>query len=108
DAWDHAERYRSLYRGHAGDTRYLFQLASLDHDAILEAAESRDATLCARRVAAHLARTALMTIARVDPGHDPVRVRAALELVSGEDVMPSIEPPAEGADVKVLGYVRNE
>jgi DNA-binding GntR family transcriptional regulator len=108
DLWDHADRYRLLYQGHAGERAYLVQLASGDHAAILEAAERRDAGLCARRVAAHLARTALMTMVRVDHGHDPVRVRAALDLVCAED--PTLAAPADqsgdGAAVDVLGYLR--
>lgn len=107
DLWDHADRYRLLYQGHAGERTYLVQLASVDHAAILEAAEDGDAGLCARRIAAHLARTALMTIVRVDHGHDPVRVRAALELVSADDPTLSVPPTTTTDDVRVLGYVRD-
>jgi DNA-binding GntR family transcriptional regulator len=109
DLWDHADRYRLLYQAHAGERTYLVQLASVDHAAILEAAEQGDAELCARRIAAHLARTALMTMVRVDHGHDPARVRGALELVRAYE--PTVAGPAkesgEGADIDVLGYLRD-
>jgi DNA-binding GntR family transcriptional regulator len=85
DLWDHAERYRLLYLQQAGDQISLIQLAGEEHAAILAAAEAGDAALCARRMAEHLARTALMTIVRVDHRHDPARLRASLALVSADD-----------------------
>jgi DNA-binding GntR family transcriptional regulator len=109
DLWDHADRYRLLYQGHAGDRTYLVQLAGVDHAAIMEAAEQRDAELCARRIAAHLARTALMTMVRVDHGHDPVRVRAALDLVCADDPTPAApgDQPAADAAIDIRGYLRD-
>jgi DNA-binding GntR family transcriptional regulator len=88
DLWDHAERYRLLQLTHAGDQTQLAQLAHRDHAGILEAAQDRDAALCARRMAEHLARTALMTLVQVDHSHEPTRVRAALAHV------PEVEDPA--------------
>jgi DNA-binding GntR family transcriptional regulator len=85
ELWDHAHRYRLLYQESAGELTHLAQLAVRDHAAILEAAEERAATECARRMAEHLARTALTTIVHIDHRHDPSRVRAALELVYAED-----------------------
>jgi DNA-binding GntR family transcriptional regulator len=78
DLWDHAERYRLLQWTHAGDQTQIAQLAHRDHAGILEAAQHRDAALCARRMAEHLARTALMTLVQVDHSHEPTRVRTAL------------------------------
>jgi DNA-binding GntR family transcriptional regulator len=78
DLWDHAERYRLLQLTHAGDPTQLAQLAHRDHAGILEAGQQRDAALCARRMAEHLARTALMTLVQVDHSHEPTRVRTAL------------------------------
>ncbi len=106
DLWDHADRYRLLYKMHADDGTRVMQLASQEHQAILEAAERRDATACARLVAAHLARTALMTLVRVDPRHDPAAIRAALDLVSAEDPTSEAARSAERGDVPVLGYER--
>lgn len=97
DLWDHAERYRLLYLGHAGDRAHLVHLAGADHDAILAAARARDADGCARLVAEHLARTALMTIVRVDHRHEPTRVRAALALVGTGVAVGAGLPRAPGA-----------
>jgi DNA-binding GntR family transcriptional regulator len=107
EMWDHAERYRLLYQGHAGDRTQIMQLASREHAAILAAAEDRDGGLCARLLAAHLARTALMTMVRVDPRHDPAGIRAALELIEADDPTSGSEGQPEPVDVPVLGYVRD-
>jgi DNA-binding GntR family transcriptional regulator len=88
DLWDHAERYRLLQWTHAGDQTQIARLAHRDHAGILEAAQHRDAVLCARRMAEHLARTALMTLVQVDHNHEPTRVRTALAHV------PEAEEPA--------------
>jgi DNA-binding GntR family transcriptional regulator len=86
DLWDHAERYRLLQWTHAGDQTQLAQLAHRDHAGILEAAQQGAAVLCARRMAEHLARTALMTLVQVDHTHEPTRVRTALAHVpEGEE-----------------------
>lgn len=61
------------------------RLVEADHAGILEAAEQRDAVGAAKRTAAHLARTALMTLVDIDPRHEPARVRTALEHVYAED-----------------------
>ena len=68
-----------------GVANHLLRLADRDHAGILEAAQSRDACVTAKRMAEHLARTALMTLVQTDHRHDPVRVRAALEHVYAED-----------------------
>jgi DNA-binding GntR family transcriptional regulator len=85
DLWDHAHRYRLLYQERAGELAHVAQLAVRDHAVILEAAEDRAATECARHIGEHLARTALTTIVQIDHRYDPSRVRAALELVHAED-----------------------
>ena len=108
DLWDHAFRYRLLYQENAVERRQLVQLASLDHAAILAAAEQRDAEVCAQRSAAHLARTALMTMIRVDPSHDPLRIRSAMELVHAEDPPLADRIARDSAEtVDVLGYLRD-
>ena len=78
DLWDHAERYRLLQWTHAGEQTQIARLAHRDHAGILEAGEQHDAVLAARRMAEHLARTALMTLVQVDHNHEPTRVREAL------------------------------
>jgi DNA-binding GntR family transcriptional regulator len=85
DLWDHAERYRRLHFEQAGDATHHIRLVQRDHAAIAEAAQNADAALAARRMAEHLARTALMTMAHTDHRHDPARLRAALEHVYAED-----------------------
>jgi len=107
DLWDHADRYRLLYSGHAGDRTQIMQLASGEHRDILSAAEQRDAGRCARLLAAHLARTALMTMVRVDHRHDPAGIRAALDLVAAEDPVSERDRGEVSDDVHVLGYVRD-
>ena len=82
--WDHAERYRLLYM-RSGEITDHVRLVDADHGGILEAAEQRDAVLAGKRTAAHLARTALMTLIHIDPRHDPARVRTALAHVYAED-----------------------
>lgn len=83
ELWDHAERYMLHVR--SGELTHHHRLVEADHAGILEAAEQRDAVGAAKRTAAHLARTALMTLVDIDPRHEPVRVRTALEHVYAED-----------------------
>jgi DNA-binding GntR family transcriptional regulator len=85
DLWDHAERYRRLHLEHSGEPANVVRLVHRDHAGILEAARGGDAGLAARRMAEHLARTALVTLAHTDHRHEPARVRAALEHVYAED-----------------------
>lgn len=84
ELWDHAERYRMLQM-RSGELTEHNRLVEADHAGILEAAEQRDAVGAAKRTAAHLARTALMTLVDIDPRHEPARVRTALEHVYAED-----------------------
>jgi DNA-binding GntR family transcriptional regulator len=84
--WDHAERYRLLYfRAQGADQIGLLRLAQQEHQAIVEAAEQREAELCSRLIAHHLARTALTLFATIDSRHDPLQVRVALQFVDPED-----------------------
>jgi DNA-binding GntR family transcriptional regulator len=100
DLWDHAERYRGLHAQVGGDVADLVRLGQRDHAAILEAAEARDAPAAGRRMAEHLARTALMTLVQIDHRHEPARVRAALEHVYADDPIAAearATSPARGA-----------
>lgn len=83
ELWDHAERYRAVYRTTAGDRMTLASIAHDEHGAILTAARERDADRCARLVAAHLARTGLSTIATLQATYDPKLIRRATTLASG-------------------------
>lgn len=94
DLWDHAERYRRLYLEHAGELEHVVRIVQRDHAAIMEAAQVTDAGLAARRMAEHLARTALVTLAHTDQRHEPARVRAALEHVFADDPTARYEPRA--------------
>jgi DNA-binding GntR family transcriptional regulator len=94
DLWDHAERYRRLHFAQAGEATHLLRLSQRDHAAIAQAAQSADAAVAARRMAEHLARTALMTLVQTDHRHHPVRVRAALEHVYAQDPTASEAPRA--------------
>jgi DNA-binding GntR family transcriptional regulator len=89
DLWDHAERYRLLQWTHAGDQTQIARLGHRDHAGILEAAQQHDAALAGRRMAEHIARTALMTLVQVDPNHEPTRVREALAHVPEAEEAPA-------------------
>lgn len=81
DLWDHAERYRIVYQEYDRHRAALIALAATEHELILRAAEERDAALCSRRAAQHLARSALTIVAKVDGSHDPQVIRDALRHV---------------------------
>ena len=78
DLWDHAERFRLLYQREATAEISLQRMASAEHHAILEAARRGDDTGAGERVAEHLGRVVLTTLASVDIRYDPRAVRAAL------------------------------
>lgn len=82
ELWDHAERYRAIYRTTADNRITLTNIAHEEHEAILTAARDRDAERCGRLIASHLARTALRTIATLDPTYDPKLIRRATALSS--------------------------
>jgi DNA-binding GntR family transcriptional regulator len=84
DLWDQSERYRAFYRQSTDDPVLLANIAHDDHAAILNSAHKRDAQGCGRLIAAHLARTALATVAKLDPTHDPMIIRQAIVLVTGQ------------------------
>jgi DNA-binding GntR family transcriptional regulator len=78
DLWDHGERYRIIYQEPDGDRAARIALAVTDHERILQAAETGDAALCARRVAEHLAHAGLAIVAKVDGSRAPRTIREAL------------------------------
>lgn len=81
DLWDQAERYRVIYQEYDKHRAALVALAMREHELILEAAEARDGVVCGRRVAEHLARSALTIIAKVDGSHDAHVIRESLRHV---------------------------
>jgi DNA-binding GntR family transcriptional regulator len=80
DLWDHAQRYRRLYLRERADEIGLLHLARRDHEAILAAAETGDATASAELTARHLSHVALTLFAHIDAPQEPTEVRVALEL----------------------------
>jgi DNA-binding GntR family transcriptional regulator len=81
DLWEHAERYRLLYLDDGGDRRARIALAVREHEAIFAAAEQRDGALAGKRIAEHIARTALTVIGSVNVAHEPLVVREAMRFV---------------------------
>ncbi|WP_273735213.1 GntR family transcriptional regulator [Mycolicibacterium septicum] len=83
ELWDHSERYRTIYGQTSNDPAMLATIAHDEHAAILHSAHERDAQGCGRLIAAHLARTALTTLAKLDPTHDPTIIRQATVMATG-------------------------
>ncbi len=79
--WDQGERYRHIYLRAALEQQALLGSTKREHELILDAAALGDARLCSRRVAEHIARTALAVIHRVDVGYDARVIREALAFV---------------------------
>lgn len=75
----HTQRYRRVY---ARDGRGLPPGAA-EHATLVRLCRDRDAAGAAELLARHLSRAALTLIAEMDPAHDPVLLRAAVEQVAG-------------------------
>ncbi len=89
----HTKRYRRLFF-HSDDQMGLFRLSAADHEAIFDAAAARDGARCAELVAEHIARSALILVARLDGGlEDPTEIRSALRLVT---MGAALAPPSTG------------
>jgi DNA-binding GntR family transcriptional regulator len=82
---DHSERYRRVYMAEPRAWGFV----TSEHRMIFEACLERDARTAGRRLARHLARTALAVVASIAPEHDPVAVRTALQLVLAGETPPS-------------------
>jgi len=82
DLFDHAERYRRIYRSEEPRAAVV---ADREHRNIVEACAARDASRASALLARHLARTALTLFARTAPEHEPALVRAATQLVAQSD-----------------------
>ena len=79
---DHAERYRRVY---TLESAGAWAAGVEEHRAILEACQRGDPAAAADRLGRHYAHVALAVIARLDPEHEPVAVRAALRMVAQSD-----------------------
>jgi DNA-binding GntR family transcriptional regulator len=88
ELFDHASRYRSLYR--YVDGPHAYERASLEHAQLVEACVSRDEVEASTFLARHLARTALTLFAETAPDHEPLLVREATRFVIPQ---PEPEPP---------------
>ncbi len=78
----HTKRYRRLFF-HGDDQMGLFRMSAEEHEAIYAAAAARDGARCAELVAEHVARSAVILVARLGGGlEDPTEIRAALRLVT--------------------------
>jgi DNA-binding GntR family transcriptional regulator len=74
------DRYRRLYqRAVAGG----WNLGDADHELIANACRDRRARDASSELARHLARTSLSVLAGLRPEHDPILIRAAVQLVAG-------------------------
>lgn len=78
---DHSERYRRLF---VKQQPHVWATGAREHHAIVEAVRSGDQNLAAARIAKHLARTAVVVVGTMEPGHEPVAVRRALRTSAPE------------------------
>lgn len=84
---DRAERYWLMFI-HANGPGGL-SMREAEHRALYESATRREATETAALLARHLSRTALTLMAQLAPEHEPLTVRAALNVVTGLATKPS-------------------
>ncbi|MEW2165622.1 GntR family transcriptional regulator [Streptomyces sp. NPDC007084] len=75
---DHAQRYRRVY---TTQTPMAWDVVLAQDTRILGAIRSGDFTTATEELARHLASTALAMIALIDPGYEPLLVRAAMKQV---------------------------
>jgi DNA-binding GntR family transcriptional regulator len=80
ELFDHTERYRRVYLA----APRAWSAAAKEHNAIFEACREGDAIAASHHLARHLGTTALTIIAMAAPERDPVLVREALRMVTGE------------------------
>lgn len=77
---DHSGRYRRLMRS---EIPRSWTDAGREHRLIADAVKEGDERLAARRLAAHLARTAFAVIDIVDPSYEPQSLPATLQTIVG-------------------------
>jgi DNA-binding GntR family transcriptional regulator len=83
---DHAERYRVSHAAMPGPSIEYWTVRQAEHRAIVDAAGSGDSDHAAELLALHYSRTASEVLSRIDPDHQPDRLRAMLR-----QVMPAAE-----------------
>jgi DNA-binding GntR family transcriptional regulator len=76
---DHAQRYRRVY---TTQTPMAWDLVVAQDERIFAAITAGDASTARVELSRHLGATALATISLLDPMHEPVLVKAALDQVS--------------------------
>jgi DNA-binding GntR family transcriptional regulator len=79
--WDHSVRYVTMYQSDPHFRQSIVLAGREGHQKIFEAAEQRSESLVSRRIAEHLAKTALMVVANIAGDYDPRSVREALRFV---------------------------
>jgi DNA-binding GntR family transcriptional regulator len=82
DLSDHSERYRRVFVRLAPTP--TFEIGDREHTQIVAACRARDAAVASSLLARHFSRTAVTLSSIIDPEHDPVAVREALRLITGE------------------------
>jgi DNA-binding GntR family transcriptional regulator len=80
ELYDHSERYRRLYTTKAPRA---WSHGAREHRLIADAVKEVDADTAARRLAAHLAHTALGVLSLVDAGYEPARLDETVAHVVG-------------------------
>lgn len=77
---DRGDRYRRLYQS---AIPRAWEIGDSEHEAIVQACRARNEREAVLQLARHFGRTALALMARMIPERDPVEVRGALLLVTG-------------------------
>jgi DNA-binding GntR family transcriptional regulator len=77
--FDHAERYRYQFGAGPGED---WAPRGEEHRAILDAVQSADSELAARRLAAHYAQTAKQIFMALDPEHDLSKLRRGIRAIA--------------------------
>ncbi len=95
---EHAARYRIAYGAAAPGS---WETRQAEHRSMIEAAAAGDAALTAVRLVVHYARTALVVIAALDPGHDVRILLTAIDAVAPE-ALPIIQRSLRGSPAGAL------
>jgi DNA-binding GntR family transcriptional regulator len=78
---DRGNRYRRMYQS---AIPRAWAVGDLEHESIVAACHDGDTQEAVRQLARHFGRTAISLVGRMMPEYDPVAVRAALVLVTGQ------------------------
>jgi len=93
--FDHGERYRQAY---LPPTVEQWAERQAEHLELVDAAIQRDADLTAKMLTHHYIRTALLVLAALEPGRQPTRLNAIIDIAAddGAQSLPSASPQAVG------------